>query len=116
MGDEEDEKPEDWDQPEMIPDPKSTKPDDWDEEDDGAFEPPDIPNPGFKGNWRQATLPDAKYLKPAQELLKSVAEKHGKKVMTLVVATSDNEGYVGHADYGFSKAGYAGQKAVTIEE
>lgn len=40
--------PQDWDQPETIPDPDAKKPDDWDEDMDGEWEPPMITNPEFK--------------------------------------------------------------------
>ena len=48
IDDEEDTKPEDWDQPEHIADPDAVKPDDWDDEMDGEWEPPMIDNPEYK--------------------------------------------------------------------
>ena len=52
IDDETDTKPEDWEQPEHIPDPDATKPEDWDDEMDGEWEPPQIDNPAFKGEWK----------------------------------------------------------------
>ena len=42
----------DWDQPEYIPDPDAEKPEDWDDDMDGEWEPPMIPNPEYKGQYR----------------------------------------------------------------
>jgi hypothetical protein len=52
--DPEDKKPAGWDDiPATIADPDAKKPEDWDDEDDGEWEPPMIPNPEFKGEWKQ---------------------------------------------------------------
>ena len=73
-------KPDDWDERPKIDDPKSVKPngwdnipktmvdkdakkpDDWDDEEDGAWEAPQIPNPEYKGEWEpdQIDNPDFK--------------------------------------------------------
>ena len=51
IDDEEDKKPEDWDQPQHIPDPDTRRnPEDWDDEMDGEWEPPQIDNPNYKGD------------------------------------------------------------------
>eukprot|EP00803_Ostreobium_quekettii_P009806 evm.model.scf_52.22 EVM.evm.TU.scf_52.22 scf_52:174511-178463(+) len=51
--DPEDKKPEGYDDvPEMIVDPDAKQPDDWDREGDGKWEPPTIPNPEYKGEWK----------------------------------------------------------------
>jgi calreticulin len=53
MDDPDDKKPDGWDDiPKEIADPDATVPDDWDEADDGTWEPPNIPNPEFKGEWK----------------------------------------------------------------
>ena len=40
-----------WDEiPKEIADPEATVPDDWDEADDGEWEPPNVPNPEYKGD------------------------------------------------------------------
>lgn len=60
--DPEDTKPEGWDDiPEFIPDPDATKPEDWDEEDDGEWEPPNIPNPEYKGEWKPKMMDNPDY-------------------------------------------------------
>eukprot|EP00756_Hemistasia_phaeocysticola_P043647 Hpha_TRINITY_DN17222_c0_g1::TRINITY_DN17222_c0_g1_i1::g.17869::m.17869 len=46
-------KPEDWDQPEKIPDPDAEPPEVWDEDEDGPWEANLVPNPAFKGQWKQ---------------------------------------------------------------
>ncbi|KAK1269328.1 hypothetical protein QJS04_geneDACA005113 [Acorus gramineus] len=64
-------KPEDWDDQEYIPDPEdkkpegyddipkeipdvdAKKPEDWDDEEDGEWTAPTIPNPEYKGPWKQ---------------------------------------------------------------
>lgn len=62
IDDENDVKPEGWDDvPKNIPDPDATKPDDWDDEDDGIWEPPVIDNPEFKGEWRPKTVKNSEY-------------------------------------------------------
>jgi len=57
-----DKKPEDWDKSEHIPDPEAKKPEDWDDEIDGAWEPPMVDNPDYKGvrKARQIDNPDYK--------------------------------------------------------
>jgi calreticulin len=48
-----DKKPAGWDDiPATLPDPDAKKPEDWDDEDDGEWEPPTIPNPEYKGEWK----------------------------------------------------------------
>lgn len=48
-----DKKPAGWDDiPATIVDPDAKKPDDWSDEDDGDWEPPTIPNPEYKGEWK----------------------------------------------------------------
>ncbi|CAG8560771.1 21442_t:CDS:2 [Rhizophagus irregularis] len=60
--DPDDEKPDDWvDVPRTIPDPKAEKPDDWDDESDGDWEPPHISNPEFKGEWEPKMIENPKY-------------------------------------------------------
>lgn len=59
--DPEDKKPEGWDDiPEFIADPNATKPEEW-EEDDGEWEPPNIPNPDFKGEWKPKMIDNPDY-------------------------------------------------------
>ena len=56
MDDPEDKKPEDWGtEPETIADPEAEQPEDWDEEDDGAWEAPQIPNPKYQSLLRLNT-------------------------------------------------------------
>ncbi|GFR44212.1 hypothetical protein Agub_g5399 [Astrephomene gubernaculifera] len=76
-------KPKGWreDEPEMIDDPAAKKPADWDDEEDGAWEPPQLPNPrckvgcgpwrrplkpnpAFKGAWKPPHIPNPKYKGP----------------------------------------------------
>merc|ERR1719169_69813 len=62
MDDPEDKKPEDWGkEPETIADPEAEQPEDWDEEDDGAWEAPQIPNPKFQGTWNAKRIPNPAY-------------------------------------------------------
>eukprot|EP01012_Entosiphon_sulcatum_P044028 TRINITY_DN58534_c0_g1_i1.p1 TRINITY_DN58534_c0_g1~~TRINITY_DN58534_c0_g1_i1.p1 ORF type:complete len:394 (-),score=120.00 TRINITY_DN58534_c0_g1_i1:42-1223(-) len=62
IADPEDKKPADWDnEPQTIADPDASQPDDWDEEEDGAWEPPQIPNPKFKGEWKPKMIPNPAY-------------------------------------------------------
>jgi len=62
MDDPEDSKPADWgNEPETIPDPEAEQPEDWDEEDDGAWEAPQIPNPKFQGEWKAKRIPNPAY-------------------------------------------------------
>ena len=44
-----------------ISDPEATVPDDWDEEDDGAWEPPNVPNPEYKGEWKVKRIENPDY-------------------------------------------------------
>lgn len=59
--DAEDTKPEDWDRPQNIPDPEATKPEDWDEEMDGSWEPPQVENPEYKGEFKPKDIPNSAY-------------------------------------------------------
>jgi len=61
IADPEDTKPADWDVPETVADPQAEKPEDWDDEMDGAWEPPQIPNPAFKGEWKAKQIPNPTY-------------------------------------------------------
>ena len=65
-----DTKPEDWDTiPELVADKSAVKPDDWDDEDDGEWEPPQVPNPEFRGEWYPKRIENPSYKglwKPAQ--------------------------------------------------
>jgi calreticulin len=62
MDDPEDSKPADWgNEPETIPDPEAEQPEDWDEEDDGAWEAPQIPNPKFQGEWKAKRISNPAY-------------------------------------------------------
>jgi len=62
MDDPEDKKPDGWDDiPKEIADPEATQPDDWDEADDGTWEPPNIPNPDFKGEWSVKRIENPAY-------------------------------------------------------
>ncbi|XP_076150173.1 calmegin [Alosa pseudoharengus] len=61
-------KPEDWldDEPELVPDPSAEKPDDWDEEMDGEWEAPQIPNPACEmaigcGAWKPPMMNNPHY-------------------------------------------------------
>lgn len=60
-------KPEGWldDAPENIPDPSAVKPVDWDDEEDGEWEPPQIPNPKCSevgcGEWKPPMIDNPKY-------------------------------------------------------
>merc|ERR1711988_1039544 len=57
-----DKKPDGWDDiPKEMPDPDATVPDDWDEEDDGTWEPPNIPNPEYKGEWKVKRIDNPDY-------------------------------------------------------
>jgi len=60
--DPEDKKPDGWDEiPAEIPDPDATKPEDWDDEEDGAWEPPLIDNPAYKGLWKAKLVDNPDY-------------------------------------------------------
>jgi len=65
-----DTKPDDWDSiPELIADYSAPKPEDWDDEEDGEWEPPQIPNPEFRGEWYPKRIENPSYKglwKPAQ--------------------------------------------------
>jgi calreticulin len=62
MPDPEDVKPAGYDDiPAKIPDAKATKPDDWDDEEDGAWEAPQIDNPAYKGEWKQKQISNPAY-------------------------------------------------------
>jgi calreticulin len=62
LDDPEDKKPEDWDaEPATIADPAAKKPEDWDDEEDGAWEAPQVPNPKSKGPWRAKKIPNPAY-------------------------------------------------------
>ena len=55
-------KPEGYDDiPKTIADLGASQPDDWDFDEDGAWEPPQIPNPDYKGPWRQRRIPNPEY-------------------------------------------------------
>mmetsp|Transcript_38872 Transcript_38872/g.60749 ORF Transcript_38872/g.60749 Transcript_38872/m.60749 type:complete len:500 (+) Transcript_38872:97-1596(+) len=45
-------------QPRFLVDPESTRPNDWDEEDDGPWEPNEIPNPAYEWKPRQIRNPN----------------------------------------------------------
>eukprot|EP00756_Hemistasia_phaeocysticola_P048242 Hpha_TRINITY_DN22674_c0_g1::TRINITY_DN22674_c0_g1_i1::g.192748::m.192748/K08057/CALR; calreticulin len=109
-----DEKPEDWEQPKQIPDPRATTPDDWDEDEDGKFEAPEIPNPGYKGEWLQKTVPKQDEVKRMQELLKPVADKLKEKAIVIVQDASTQTKLQG--EYQFTDGDYADYKAIAIEE
>lgn len=62
MDDPEDSKPEDWDaEPATIADPDAVKPEDWDDEEDGAWEAPQIPNPSYRGAWKPRRIKNPAY-------------------------------------------------------
>merc|ERR1712176_1248731 len=54
-------KPEDWEKPELIPDPDAKKPDDWDDEEDGEWKPKQIDNPAYKGEWVHPEIDNPEY-------------------------------------------------------
>lgn len=60
-------KPEGWydDAPENIPDPNAVRPADWDDEEDGEWEPPQIPNPKCAeigcGEWKAPMIDNPSY-------------------------------------------------------
>jgi calreticulin len=57
-------KPSDWDdQPAEIADPQASKPEDWDDDLDGDWSSsvPTIPNPEYKGEWRQKMIDNPEY-------------------------------------------------------
>jgi len=109
-----DTKPEDWEQPKEIPDPRATVPEDWDAEEDGAFEPPEIPNPGYKGEWNQKQVPIAEEVEALKALLKPVAEKLDKKAIVIIQDASTV--FQMRAEYKFTDEEFAANKAIAIEE
>ena len=50
--------------PKTIVDFESMKPDDWDDDEDGGWEPAEIPNPAYKGPWTQRKIPNPAYKGP----------------------------------------------------
>ena len=60
-------KPAGWldDAPENIPDPSAVKPTDWDDEEDGEWEPPQIPNPKCSeigcGEWKAPMIDNPQF-------------------------------------------------------
>lgn len=55
-------KPEGYDDiPQMMVDLGASHPDAWDSEEDGVWEPPEIPNPEYKGPWHQRRIPNPEY-------------------------------------------------------
>lgn len=55
-------KPEEWDSiPREIPDPEAKQPEDWDVEEDGEWEPAQIPNPEYKGEWKAPQIDNPAY-------------------------------------------------------
>ncbi|ONM52627.1 Calreticulin [Zea mays] len=78
--DPEDKKPEGYDDiPKEIPDPDAKKPEDWDDEEDGEWTAPTIPNPEYKGPWKQkvksGTLFDNIIITDDPALAKTFAEE-----------------------------------------
>ncbi|KAL0478982.1 calreticulin [Acrasis kona] len=62
IADPSDVKPEDWDlETKTIADPEAKQPEDWSEEEDGAWEAPQIPNPAYKGEWSARQIPNPAY-------------------------------------------------------
>lgn len=62
IDDPEDVKPAGWDDiPATIADKDATKPDDWDDEEDGTWEPPTIPNPEYKGEFKAKQIDNPAY-------------------------------------------------------
>ena len=49
------------DMPAEIADETATRPDDWDDDDDGAWEPPLVPNPQYAGPWRPPRVANPAY-------------------------------------------------------
>ena len=75
-------KPAGWldDAPETVPDPSAVKPADWDDEEDGEWEPPQIPNPKCAevgcGEWKAPMIANPKYKgKWSAPLIKNPAYK-----------------------------------------
>jgi len=58
LDDPSDHKPEDWCDIEQIADPEASQPEEWNTEDDGAWEPPKIANPDYKGSWKAKQITD----------------------------------------------------------
>lgn len=63
MDDPDDAKPSDWvdEVDARVVDPDAVRPDDWDEEEDGAWEPPPVANPAYKGVWTPRKLDNPSY-------------------------------------------------------
>jgi len=55
-------KPEDWVDHKRIPDTSATKPDDWDDEEDGVWQPPMMDNPEYIGEWTPGMMPNPDYI------------------------------------------------------
>jgi len=53
-----DKKEDDWEKPKTIPDPNAKKPEDWSDEDDGKWEPAQLPNPEYRGEWSPRMIPN----------------------------------------------------------
>lgn len=64
MDDPSDIKPEDWIKDREVPDPNAVIPEDWDVEDDGAWEPPMMTNPAYKGEWLPKKIANPSYKGP----------------------------------------------------
>lgn len=60
MDDPNDTKPADWVEVKKIPDPEATAPEGWNAEEDGAYVPPEIDNPAYKGEWTAKQITDPK--------------------------------------------------------
>jgi len=56
-----DKKPEDWEKPKTIPDTNAKKPDDWNDEEDGKWEPAQVPNPEYRGDYSPKMIPNPAY-------------------------------------------------------
>lgn len=54
-------KPHDWHDEKMIPDPTVVMPVGWDEEEDGPWRPPMVENPEYIGVWKKKKMPNANY-------------------------------------------------------
>ncbi len=77
------------DVPEKIVDPEAKKPEDWDDNEDGAWEPPMIDNPAFKGEWKQKMMDNPAY--KGEWKAKTIANKDFKEN----VSAFDDIGVVG---------------------
>lgn len=56
-----DKKPTDWVAEKRIVDPDAKKPEEWDDEEDGAWEPPKVDNPAYKGEWVATRITNPAY-------------------------------------------------------